>query len=102
MQPTTALVPSSTPQELLDGGLAVEIEEIPSSSPSEDGGLGGVREKEKRDATTDDKRGQRKCITSQPPIFAHHHTFGGESNIGGLGGGYARKVETKYVRLRRG
>jgi len=44
------------------------------------------------------KRGERKCITSQPPIFAHHHPLGGESNIGGLGGGYARAVETKYVR----
>lgn len=101
LQPTTDLVPSSTPKESLDGGLAAEIEEISSSSPSEDGGLGGVRGKVKRDAATDDKkkRGQRKCITSQPPIFAHHHPLGGESNIGGLGGGYARNVETKYVRL---
>jgi len=101
MQPTTALVPSPTPQEPLGGRLAADIEEFPSSSPSEDGDLSGVREKEMRDATTDDKkrRGQRKCITTQPPIFAHHHPFGGESNIGRLGGGYARNVETKYVRL---
>ncbi|TVY84973.1 hypothetical protein LSUE1_G000848, partial [Lachnellula suecica] len=41
---------------------------------------------------------ERTCITSQPPIFSHHHPLGGESDIGGLGGGYARSVETKYVR----
>jgi len=41
---------------------------------------------------------QRACITSQPPMFAHHHPLGGESDIGGLGGGFARAVETKYVR----
>lgn len=41
---------------------------------------------------------ERKCITSQPPIFGHHHPKGGESDIGGLGGGYARTVETRYVR----
>jgi hypothetical protein len=101
IQPTTALVPSPTPQESLSGGLAAEIEEFPSSSPSEDVGLSGVREKEKRDATTNDRkrRGQRKCITSQPAIFAHHQPFGRESNIVGLGGRYARNVETKYVRL---
>ena len=48
------------------------------------------------------KRGQsgkeRVCLTSQPPIFAHHHPQKGESDIGGLGGGYARKYETKYLR----
>lgn len=38
------------------------------------------------------------CVTVQPPIFAHHHPPGGESDIGGLGGGYARTVETKYLR----
>ncbi|PMD33181.1 glycosyltransferase family 25 protein [Hyaloscypha variabilis F] len=56
---------------------------------------------EKRDKAMEErkKRGQRKCITSQPPIFAHHHPPGGESDIGGLGGGYARNIETKYVRL---
>ncbi|PMD54784.1 glycosyltransferase family 25 protein, partial [Hyaloscypha bicolor E] len=42
---------------------------------------------------------QRKCITSQPPIFAHHHPFGGESDIGRLGGECVRNVEMKYVRL---
>ena len=41
---------------------------------------------------------ERVCITSQPPIFAHHHPMQGESDIGGLGGGYARKYETKYLR----
>jgi GR25 family glycosyltransferase involved in LPS biosynthesis len=45
------------------------------------------------------KLGERKCITSQPPIFAHHHPPGGRSNIGGLGGGYATNVESKYLRL---
>jgi hypothetical protein len=45
------------------------------------------------------KSGERKCITSQPPIFAHHHPAGGRSNIGGLGGGYATSVETKYLRF---
>jgi hypothetical protein len=40
----------------------------------------------------------RVCLTSQPPIFAHHHPKSGESDIGGLGGGYARKYETKYLR----
>lgn len=56
MQPTTALVPSPTPQEPLGGRLAADIEEFPSSSPSQDGFLSGVREKEMRDATTDDKK----------------------------------------------
>lgn len=44
------------------------------------------------------KQKQRVCITSQPPIFAHHHPVKGESDIGGLGGGYARGYETKYLR----
>jgi hypothetical protein len=44
------------------------------------------------------EKGEKVCLTVQPPIFAHHHPPGGESNIGGLGGGYARAVETKYVR----
>ncbi|KAF2018938.1 glycosyltransferase family 25 protein [Aaosphaeria arxii CBS 175.79] len=42
---------------------------------------------------------ERVCLTSQPPIFAHHHPMDGESDIGGLGGGYATKYETKYLRL---
>ncbi|PVI02038.1 glycosyltransferase family 25 protein [Periconia macrospinosa] len=45
------------------------------------------------------KAKERVCLTSQPPIFAHHHPQQGESDIGGLGGGYARKFETKYLRL---
>ncbi|KAH9865518.1 hypothetical protein J1614_009103 [Plenodomus biglobosus] len=40
----------------------------------------------------------RLCLTTQPPIFAHHHPAKGESDIGGLGGGYARRYETKYLR----
>jgi GR25 family glycosyltransferase involved in LPS biosynthesis len=44
------------------------------------------------------KKKERVCVTSQPPIFAHHHPMQGESDIGGLGGGYARKYETKYLR----
>jgi hypothetical protein len=44
------------------------------------------------------KNKERVCLTSQPPIFAHHHPMDGESDIGGLGGGYARKYETKYLR----
>ncbi len=52
----------------------------------------------KGDGKETDKRGERVCITSQPPVLAHHHPDGGESDIGGLGGGYARSVETKYVR----
>jgi GR25 family glycosyltransferase involved in LPS biosynthesis len=44
------------------------------------------------------KKKERVCITSHPPIFAHHHPMEGESDIGGLGGGYARKYETKYLR----
>jgi GR25 family glycosyltransferase involved in LPS biosynthesis len=44
------------------------------------------------------KSRERVCLTSQPPIFAHHHPLNGESDIGGLGGGYARKYETKYLR----
>lgn len=52
-----------------------------------------------RKAEEKGKKDERVCITVQPPIFAHHHPAGGESNIGGLGGGYARNVETKYVRL---
>ncbi|ORY15577.1 hypothetical protein BCR34DRAFT_622801 [Clohesyomyces aquaticus] len=45
-----------------------------------------------------DKGRERVCLTSQPPIFAHHHPMDGESDIGGLGGGYATKYETKYLR----
>ncbi|KAF2447822.1 glycosyltransferase family 25 protein [Karstenula rhodostoma CBS 690.94] len=41
---------------------------------------------------------ERICLASQPPIFAHHHPMDGESDIGGLGGGYATKFETKYLR----
>ncbi|KAF2120705.1 hypothetical protein BDV96DRAFT_683139 [Lophiotrema nucula] len=41
---------------------------------------------------------ERVCLATQPPIFAHHHPVDGESDIGGLGGGYARKHETKYLR----
>jgi hypothetical protein len=44
------------------------------------------------------KSRERVCLTSQPPIFAHHHPMDGESDIGGLGGGYATKYETKYLR----
>ncbi|CAG8949002.1 hypothetical protein HYFRA_00002130 [Hymenoscyphus fraxineus] len=42
--------------------------------------------------------GEMRCFTSQPPTFAYHHPDGGESKIGGLGGGYANGVETKYLR----
>ena len=42
---------------------------------------------------------ERICLATQPPIFAHHHPMDGESDIGGLGGGYATKFETKYLRL---
>ena len=41
---------------------------------------------------------ERVCVTVQPPIFAHHHPNNGESDIGGLGGGYAKRYETKYLR----
>ncbi|KAF2197490.1 hypothetical protein GQ43DRAFT_444212 [Delitschia confertaspora ATCC 74209] len=51
------------------------------------------------DGSKKEKKGkERVCLTSQPPIFAHHHPMEGESDIGGLGGGYARKHETKYLR----
>lgn len=101
---TPDALPPSPSQETLDAEkLAREKEKAPLPSPSEDGGVGGVRDAihEKRDTATDQRKkaGERKCITSQPPIFAHHHPEGGESNIGGLGGGYARAVETKYIRL---
>lgn len=48
---------------------------------------------------TRNKGRERVCLTSQPPIFAHHHPQEGSSDIGGLGGGYARSFETKYLRL---
>ncbi|CAI9633766.1 unnamed protein product [Alternaria burnsii] len=41
---------------------------------------------------------ERVCVTVQPPIFAHHHPNNGESDIGGLGGGYAKRYETKYLK----
>ncbi|KAF8864509.1 hypothetical protein BDZ45DRAFT_797194 [Acephala macrosclerotiorum] len=44
------------------------------------------------------KEPERVCLTVQPPIFAHHHPAGEESNISKLGSKYAREVETKYVR----
>jgi GR25 family glycosyltransferase involved in LPS biosynthesis len=46
----------------------------------------------------DKKTKERVCLVSQPPIFAHHHPMDGQSDIGGLGGGYATKYETKYLR----
>ncbi|KAF2832969.1 hypothetical protein CC86DRAFT_279150 [Ophiobolus disseminans] len=52
----------------------------------------------KPDPVKKKKQKERVCVTSQPPIFAHHHPMQGESDIGGLGGGYARKYETKYLR----
>ncbi|KAF2747335.1 glycosyltransferase family 25 protein [Sporormia fimetaria CBS 119925] len=56
-------------------------------------------EDEKEDKEGKEYRGmERVCLTTQPPIFAHHHPLNGESDIGGLGGGYARKYETKYLR----
>lgn len=45
------------------------------------------------------EKAERRCITVQPPIFAHHHPPAGASDIGGVGGGYATNVETKYVRF---
>lgn len=42
---------------------------------------------------------ERICLLSQPPVFAHHHPMEGQSDIGGLGGGYATRFETKYLRL---
>jgi hypothetical protein len=48
------------------------------------GTRGNVRPKEKRAGK------ERICLTSQPPLLAHHHPQEGESDIGGLGGGYAR------------
>lgn len=41
---------------------------------------------------------ERICLASQPPLFAHHHPREGQSDIGGLGGGYATRYETKYLR----
>jgi hypothetical protein len=61
-------------------------------------GVGSMRSVEKNIATVEKmKKRQRKRITSQPPIIAHCHPEGEESNNRGLGGGYARIVETKYV-----
>jgi hypothetical protein len=94
--------PSSPAQGLLDAAKAkidqtVQThEDTPVTKPNSMSD-GSVRKRESEDRRR--KRGERKCITSQPPIFAHHHPLGGESNIGGLGGGYARDVETKYVRF---
>lgn len=56
-----------------------------SPSSSGGGGVGGNGD-------------ERVCLTVQPPVFAHHHPSGGESDIGGLGGGYAKRYETKYLR----
>jgi hypothetical protein len=58
-----------------------------------------ISQDSKRYEAPKDKEGiDRVCLTSQPPIFAHHHPMDGESDIGGLGGGYANKYETKYLR----
>jgi GR25 family glycosyltransferase involved in LPS biosynthesis len=97
--PVQVTLPPPTSQEQLDAEkLAAEyVSKIPM--PAVVGG-GSPRSAEKRDTVTDKKKkGQRRCITTQPPIFAHYHPEGGESNVGGLGGGYARNVETKYIRL---
>lgn len=42
---------------------------------------------------------ERRCFAVQPPIFAHHHPQGGQSDIGGVGGGFARERETRYLRF---
>ena len=39
------------------------------------------------------------CLTVQPPLFSHYFSGPGSSDIQGLGGGYARKKGTPYVRL---
>jgi hypothetical protein len=60
---------------------------------------GSIRERGEQWAEIDrDGEKERLCITTQPPIFAHHHPLRGESDIAGLGGGYARKFGTKYLR----
>lgn len=62
----------------------------PKKKPAHQSPLGGG--KGKRNGR------ERVCLTTQPPIFAHHHPMDGESDIGGLGGGYATRYETKYLR----
>ncbi|KAF1830599.1 hypothetical protein BDW02DRAFT_642038 [Decorospora gaudefroyi] len=59
------------------------------STPSKTAAAGGGRDAHGK---------ERVCLTTQPPIFSHHHPRGGQSDIGGLGGGYATKYETKYLR----
>lgn len=39
------------------------------------------------------------CLTVQPPLFSHHLSKPGSSDIQGLGGGYARKTGAPYIRL---
>ncbi|KAI1806895.1 glycosyltransferase family 25 protein [Daldinia bambusicola] len=53
------------------------------------------------DDETAHKRGESVpvCLTVQPPLFSHHYTKGGASNIQGQGGGYAKGTGTPYIRL---
>jgi hypothetical protein len=66
-----------------------------SASTADGKGKAQGKEFEKEKET---KARERVCLATQPPIFAHHHPQNGESDIGGLGGGYARRYETKYLR----
>ncbi|KAI0385127.1 glycosyltransferase family 25 protein [Hypomontagnella monticulosa] len=45
------------------------------------------------------KRRAPICLTVQPPLFSHHYTKYGASNIQGQGGGYAKGTGTPYIRL---
>lgn len=69
------------------------------SPPSKDGKPEGVVAKAERKSRQEAQRKEeRVCLTSQPPIIAHHHPENGESDIAGIGGGFARQYETKHIR----
>lgn len=91
------LTPSPSQEQFEFEKLAAEYDSK-MSMPAAVGG-GSMRRVEKKNIETVEKmkKRQRKRITSQPPIIAHYHPEGEESNNRGLGGVYARIVETKYV-----
>jgi hypothetical protein len=47
---------------------------------------------------TDWEQERPVCLTVQPPLISHYFPKGGSSDIGGVGGGYMRRVGSCFIR----